>query len=72
MPRCLTLPVAGACGRFEMPVFRAYNNRAAQNDSNHRYTWRPEIYQEMIAKGWIGEGIGFCLPVGINPWTPRP
>ncbi len=32
------------------------------NDSNHRYATDPAIYQQMIAQGWIGEGVALCLP----------
>lgn len=42
-------------------LYRLYNNRAAFNDSNHRYTKSPAIYQEMIAKGWVGEGVALCV-----------
>ena len=42
------------------PVFRAYNNRAAFNDSNHRYMTERGDYDAMIAAGWIGEGPVFC------------
>jgi hypothetical protein len=44
------------------PVYRAYNNRAAQNDSNHRYTPSLATYNQMIAQGWAGEGITMCAP----------
>ena len=46
------------------PVWRAYNNRFAQNDSNHRYTTNPAIYQQMKSQGWTGEGIVFCAAPG--------
>ncbi|QJR15937.1 hypothetical protein [Usitatibacter palustris] len=42
-------------------VRRLYNNRAAQNRSNHRYTSSDAIYAEMLAKGWLGEGVQFCV-----------
>lgn len=43
-------------------VYRAYNNRFAQNDSNHRFTTSQSVYQQMIASGWQGEGIVMCAP----------
>ncbi|MEO8137353.1 MAG: hypothetical protein ABI831_25645 [Betaproteobacteria bacterium] len=43
-------------------VYRAYNNRFAQNDSNHRYTIDVAVYDAMLVLGWIGEGIVFCAP----------
>ncbi len=53
-------PVAGGCPAGSLPVYRAYNNRFAQRDSNHRYTVKPTIYAQMIALGWKGEGIVMC------------
>ncbi len=48
------------CPDDTQPVMRAYNNRFAQNDSNHRYTTSTAIYDQMIADGWSGEGTVFC------------
>ncbi|MEP7181172.1 MAG: hypothetical protein ABI886_03155 [Betaproteobacteria bacterium] len=45
----------GVCPINLTPVFRLYNNRA---DVNHRYTTSTGIKQEMIAAGWIPEGVG--------------
>jgi hypothetical protein len=55
-----TMPVNGACTAGQ-PVFRLYNNHAAQNDSNHRFTVKTSIRDEMVARGWIFEGIAMCL-----------
>jgi hypothetical protein len=53
----------GACpANAPVPVYRAYNMRWAQNDSNHRHTTSLATYQQMIARGWAGEGIAFCVP----------
>lgn len=41
-------------------VYRVYNNRFAQNDSNHRYVSDPALYDAMKAKGWSGEGVMMC------------
>ena len=49
------------CG-IQQPVYRFYNNRFAQNDSNHRYVSDPGIYQTMVSQGWKLEGIQFCIP----------
>ena len=56
------IPVSapGSCPSGTRPVFRAYNARAAQNDSNHRYSASGAVYQQMVALGWRGEGIVFC------------
>lgn len=54
------LAVNGACPAGGMPVYRAYNGRYAQRDSNHRYTTEFATYNQMIASGWAGEGVVFC------------
>jgi hypothetical protein len=57
------VPVNGACPQSApVPVYRAYNQRALQNDSNHRYTTVFAIYEEMLANGWEGEGVTMCAP----------
>jgi len=54
---------AGAtCPAGTLAVKRAYNNRFAVNDSNHRYATSDAIYEQMIASGWSGEGTVFCAP----------
>ncbi len=44
----------------QRPVYRLYNNRFAQNDSNHRYVDDLALYEVMQAQGWKGEGMVFC------------
>lgn len=57
------LPVGGACPlSAPVPVYRAYNMRWMQNDSNHRHTKSVATYQQMMARGWAGEGVAFCVP----------
>lgn len=46
------------------PLYRLYNNRWMFNDSNHRYTIRTDIYEQMINKGWVGEGLALCVRNG--------
>lgn len=59
------LPQNGACpSAAYTPVYRLYNNRWMFNDSNHRYTLKPDIYRQMIDKGWIGEGVALCVRNG--------
>jgi hypothetical protein len=53
----------GSCPGSYRPVYRSYNQRFAQNDSNHRYTIDPAVQQSMVAKGWADEGVRFCVAV---------
>lgn len=53
----------GSCPEGTQAVKRVYNNRAAFNDSNHRYTTSDALYNQMLTLGWSGEGIVFCAPV---------
>lgn len=55
-------PVNGACAAGLRPVYRLFNNRAAQRDSNHRHVTRSDLYALMQARGWIGEGVAMCIP----------
>jgi hypothetical protein len=48
------------CPDGYLSVNRAYNNRAAQNDSNHRFTTSDSIIREMGERGWIVEGTMMC------------
>jgi hypothetical protein len=55
------LPVNGVCPpEAPVAIYRAYNNRAAQVDSNHRITSNLAGYQALIAQGWAGEGVVMC------------
>ncbi|MBK9609735.1 MAG: hypothetical protein IPO58_26415 [Betaproteobacteria bacterium] len=56
----LATPTGNACPGGLAPVYRVYNNRYAQNDSNHRYTTSAATYQQMQQQGWAGEGVVFC------------
>jgi Repeat of unknown function (DUF5648) len=42
-------------------VYRLYNNRFAQNDSNHRYVTDLALYWSLQAQGWTGEGLRLCV-----------
>ena len=42
------------------PVFRLYNNKAASNDSSHRYVVSVESANRMAKLGWLNEGAVFC------------
>lgn len=45
----------GACPAGDVPVYRIWNRR---RDSNHRYTTKTSIRDQMVAKGGIAEGYG--------------
>ncbi len=48
-------PVSGACPAGGVPVYRIWNQR---QDSNHRYTTKIAIRDQMVAKGGVAEGYG--------------
>ena len=56
------VPDNGQCPGGTTPVYRAYNNRAAQDDSNHRFM--PDAQQKvaMTMSSWLDEGVAFCSP----------
>ncbi|MBK6394864.1 MAG: hypothetical protein IPF73_09410 [Betaproteobacteria bacterium] len=39
------------------PIYRVFNGRF---DPNHRYLSSTIDYDEMLARGWIGEGVAMC------------
>jgi hypothetical protein len=54
----------GTCAYQWSPVYRLWNQRA---DSNHRYTTDPAIKAQMIARGYVAEGVG---PNGVAMCAP--
>ena len=54
-------PVDGTCPGRMQPIYRLYNNRWMFNDSNHRFVTRLDLYEQMRSRGWIGEGLAFCV-----------
>jgi hypothetical protein len=50
----------GICPAGTSRIYRVYNQRAAFNDSNHRYLSDAAAYDSMMANGWSGEGVVFC------------
>ena len=50
----------GTCPFGLLQVQRAYNNRFAQNDSNHRFTTSDSTLREMRDQGWVPEGAVMC------------
>jgi len=58
--RLTSLAAPEQCPSGTLPVYRVYNMRFAQNDSNHRYLTDPALYQTMQTQGWRAEGRVFC------------
>ncbi|CAI08930.1 hypothetical protein ebA4929 [Aromatoleum aromaticum EbN1] len=53
-------PTDGACSPGTKPVFRLYNNGAAQGDTNHRFATDASIVEAMQSQGWVLEGVAMC------------
>ena len=44
-----------------VPVYRAYNNGSALGkDGNHRFTTSVSIIAQVVARGWVNEGVVMC------------
>jgi hypothetical protein len=54
------VPQDGKCPGGTSPVYRTYNGRAMQNDSNHRFMTDSRVRDSMV--GWTEEGVAFCTP----------
>jgi predicted dienelactone hydrolase len=50
------------CPAGWLGVNRAYNNRAAQNDSNHRFSTSDSTMRDMESQGWSYEATVMCAP----------
>jgi uncharacterized delta-60 repeat protein len=62
-PMSLAIPAGGSCPANLAPVYRAFNGPAAgPAGPNHRYTTDKALYDAMLAKGWLAEGVHFCVP----------
>ncbi|MBN8477833.1 MAG: YncE family protein [Burkholderiales bacterium] len=56
----VALPVAGSC-HVGVPLFRLYNS-GQSGAPNHRYTLSATIRDQMVAQGFVYEGIAGCVP----------
>lgn len=65
------LPSGPNCPSGTQAVYRNYNQRWQQQDSNHRYTTDQAVYNQMITAGWSGEGAVFCA-AGTDTPPPAP
>jgi len=59
-------PTGGLCPAGTLAIWRAYNKGFARNDSNHRYTTKLAIYDQMTAMGWQGEGVVMCTAPAVQ------
>jgi hypothetical protein len=67
-----TAPVNGTCASGQVPVYRAYNNGFARGvDSNHRFTTSLTAIAEVVARGWISEGVQMCAPSDVLHYTDK-
>ncbi|MEO8136151.1 MAG: choice-of-anchor D domain-containing protein, partial [Betaproteobacteria bacterium] len=55
------IPQQRICPAPLIPMYRNYNGRSAENDSNHRYATDPAIVLKMISLGWTPEGVVLCV-----------
>ena len=53
------MPQNGQCPAGLRPVYRAFNNRVAQMDANHRFM-TDEVQRAAMSAGWIDEGAHLC------------
>lgn len=55
-------PENAKCPANTQPVYRTYNGRAAENDSNHRFMVR-QLVRDAMMMSWTEEGVAFCAPL---------
>lgn len=68
----VTRPIAGVCpASAPVGVYRALRSSSQVSVPNHRYSVDLQTYDSMLAQGWNGEGIAFCVPSATAP-TARP
>lgn len=53
---------SGGCDVKYQPVYRLFNGRVTEQKANHRYTAHPSDRRELIARGWVDEGVAWCSP----------
>ncbi len=53
-------PIVSGCPPFTIPITRAYNNRFAFNDSNHRFMGTAALANTMKSQNWVIEGSALC------------
>lgn len=64
-------PTNGACpASSPLPVYRALRSLSPVDVPNHRYSVSLSSYQDMLTRGWTGEGVVFCAKSATQE-TPR-
>jgi alpha-tubulin suppressor-like RCC1 family protein len=59
-----TPSAGGQCPAGTEPVYRAYNNGFARGvDSNHRISTDQAAIAQVVARGWVNEGVVMCAPL---------
>lgn len=54
--------VVAPCPEAAVPVYRAYNRGFERGeDSNHRYVTDRALLGPLVARGWVEEGVAFCV-----------
>jgi hypothetical protein len=47
-----------------MPVYRAFNDGPAHGkDANHRLSTSIAAIDDVVARGWLSEGVVMCAPL---------
>lgn len=61
----ISTPLAGGqCPAGTKPVYRAYNNGFSRGvDSNHRISTDQAAIAQVVARGWVNEGVVMCAPL---------
>ena len=55
--------VGGSCADGLLPVYRLFRGAMRFPDNpNHRFTTSVATYNSLVAMGWDGEGVNFCVP----------
>jgi uncharacterized protein (DUF1800 family) len=65
----VTRPSGANCSAGETPVYRTYNNGAARNDSNHRFTVDATVFAKAGSYGHLQEGVVMCAALSASDRT---
>lgn len=68
-PGVAGLPLA-CLGNAPVRVYRVFRAGANGRTGNHRYVTSSATYEGMIATGWTGEGVAFCVTAATDVTQP--